>query len=113
MIHTFVQDQAEASVVIVDCETQTLISDTVPIPEMPLSVSVALLLPVSTLSTTHAMRIVAWPSDIPRGCAYEFLNAALDHAVRIVAHYGSGFDLPLLARGDEARLARWRTTSPR
>ena len=28
------------------------------------------------------MRIVAWPSDIPRGCAYEFLNAALDHAVR-------------------------------
>ena len=62
MIHTFVQDQAEVSVVVVDCETQTLISDAVPIPEMLLSVSVALLLPVSTLSTSNAMRIVAWPS---------------------------------------------------
>ena len=108
MIHTFVQDQAEASIVVVDCETQTLASDRVPVSSMLPSVSVALLLPVSSLSTSNAMRIIAWPSDIPRGCAYEFLNAALDHATRIVAHYGSRFDLPLLARGDEARLARWQ-----
>ena len=108
-------DQANVSVMWLDCETSEAIERGTPIERMIATITCVTLIERQNLhradALATALRFDVWPVSTGRGVPYSVLLAVIERATEttLVGYNAHNFDLRLLARGNNVLLADWRS----
>ena len=111
----FLIDQANVSIMWLDCETSEAIEHGTPIERMMATITCVTLIERRNLHRADALdtalRFDVWPERVGRGVPYSVLLAVIERATEttLVGFNAHSFDLKLLAGGNSVLLEDWRS----